>query len=349
MSLSSSDVLFVGRGVGVVSYYRTGSPAFNLGCDWIACAGRPNDPNEPLTVAAALKRGGITMPDFTDYKIVVVQQASGQGWLNEIIRLKRAGVVVLYEIDDYLHYIHKVKHHKGAKYFTKKRLAEYEICMRASSGLICSTDWLAKTYGKFNKNVYVCRNAIEGRRYDYLNVPERDTVNIGWAGGEGHVEATRAWMAPLGNILNEFKDARFISMGLPVGEFIADYFPDQVVSLPWCGIENFPGAMTNFDFCLGPADRNNFYAAKSDLRFLETGAIGIPLIGDPFVYSEIIHKETGYRAENPVEAEEGMRFLLEHPDVAEEISYNVRDYVLTNRTMEGKGATQWEEVFKSVV
>lgn len=340
--LGSEDVLFVGRGKGVVSWYRTGSPSFAIGSDWVGVAGVP--PN--LALVTLLKRGGFEIPKFDDYKIVVLQQVAGKEWANEIVRLRKKGVKVLYEIDDYIHGVSKIEGHAAQKIYTKKILAEHELCMRMCTGIICSTSWLAQKYKKYNANIFVCENAIERPRYEQLNLPDRPTFNIGWAGGEGHWQSVAKWVPALDQILKEYSNVRFVAIGLPVANYLQH--TNQAVNLPIVTIENFPGALCNFDIAIGPSTTSNFFAAKSDLRHLETGALGIPLVGDPFVYKKIIDGETGMLAENSADAYDAIKTLIDNPDRREEISYNVKDYVYENRSMEVKGSQQWVDVFTTV-
>ena len=161
MSLRSEDVLFIGKAWTVVSWYRTGMPSFHLGTDWAGMAGHPPH----LQMHTSLKRGGHTPPVLSDYKIVVLQQPHGQKWFSAIKKLQKQGIKVIYEIDDYLHGVHKIKNHRSKHAFTKKILPEYELCMRGADALICSTEALAKEYRKFNPNVYVARNFIDDKRY----------------------------------------------------------------------------------------------------------------------------------------------------------------------------------------
>jgi glycosyltransferase involved in cell wall biosynthesis len=340
MNLTSEDVLFVGRGPSVVSWYRTGMPAFNLGCDWMALEGKP--PN--LRMVASLKRGGHVPSKLDRYKIVILQQVAGSEWLREIRRLQNKGVKVVYEVDDYLHGVRKVKSHRAREAFSKKRLAEFELCMRVCDAIIVSTQRLKRLYGKFNPHVYVCRNFIEERRYRF-ELPERKMINIGWAGGEGHLEAVQAWLPAIGAILEEYPETRFVSMGLPVADLLDRH--EQAISLPFISIENFPAALTNFDLAIAPAGRGAFYAAKSDLRWLETGALGIPLVADPFVYGDLEHDVTGIVAETAGDVVEGLKLLIEDADKRKKISENVRKHVLEERSIE-PGVSQWENVFISV-
>lgn len=341
MSLSSEDVLFVGRGPGVVSWYRTGMPAFYLGCDWVGMVGAPSD----LRVVTSLKRGGHGVPDLASYKIVVLQQVRGAEWAAEIRRLQAEGILVLYEVDDYLHGVRKIPSHRAREAYTPSKLREYELCMSVCDGVICSTEWLAKRYRRHNPHTYVCRNGIESKRYAALHPPARTVLNIGWAGGEGHLEAVKQWLPAIETMLDEFPHARFISIGLPVADLLRR--PKQTLALPFISIENFPAALCNFDLAIAPAGKSNFYAAKSDLRFLETGALGIPLVADPFVYGSIQDGLTGLLAYTPYEAEVALRTLILNPQLREAISRAAREYVLAERSIES-GIEQWERVFIDV-
>ena len=340
MNLSSSDVLFVGKGTGVVSWYRTGLPAFHLGCDWAGMAGVPGH----LDLMTSLKRGGHTAPIFEDYKIIVLQQVAGPRWLQAIRYLQGLGIKIIYEVDDYLHGVAKVKGHRAKQAFTPKLLKDYELCMSAADAMICSTDWLARKYRKFNPNTHVCINSVDTRVYQY-ELPERDTINIGWAGGEGHMESVRAWLPAIERILDEHEQARFISIGLPVAGLLKR--PTQAVALPFISIENFPAALTNFDIAIAPAGRGNFFAAKSDLRFLETGALAIPLVADPFVYKDIEDGATGLLAENAEEAYERLKIYIELPKSRKADGDRARKFVREYRDIM-KGIEQWERVFVKV-
>lgn len=341
MDLSSEDVLFVSKGSGVVPWYRCGQVAFHLGCDWVGIIGSP--PN--LGFEASLKRGGHGPVEFGDYKIIVLQQVAGIGWFNEIAKLRKAGIKVIYEVDDYLHGVAKLAHHGAKESYTKDRIIQHELCMRACDAMIVSTEWLARRYRKFNANIYVCRNSVDAPRYAQFELPERKSINIGWAGGEGHLDSMRKWLPAVEAILGRFAQTRFLSMGLPVADLLKR--PKQAVSLPFISIENFPAALTNFDIALAPAGRQSFFAAKSDLRFLETGALAIPLIADPFVYRDIEDDVTGMLAETPEEVEQALEHLIINPDKAKAMGRRAQKYIQKFRSIE-TAIEQWEHVFVEV-
>jgi glycosyltransferase involved in cell wall biosynthesis len=343
MNLSSEDVLFLGRTHSAVSWYRTGSPALALGCDWKGGFGPPGD----FTILADLSRNAFQQPEYDKYKIIVVQQAFGKDWAAAIRRWQDKGIKVLYEIDDYIHGVHKIPGHAGATAFAKSKLPLYEECMRAADGLLCSTEFLVSRYGRFNSNAWVCRNGIEGYRYRDLELPKRDTINIGWAGGEGHQGNVQPWLRQVETLMEKDDRLRFICVGL---DFVATMPKElqrtKAVHIPFVLMELFPGVLCNFDIALAPAGKSHFYKAKSDLRWLETGALGIPLIGDPFVYPEL-DGERGLAVADAVEARTAVSYLVENEDRRLEIGARAREYILNNRTMEHV-CSDWERAFLEV-
>jgi glycosyltransferase involved in cell wall biosynthesis len=318
-------------------------PSFYNGCDWVAVAGSPPD----LEFVSGLKRGGLVVPKFDEYKIVVLQQVAGTQWLHRILNLKRKGVRVLYEIDDHIHSVRKMKGHAAREHYSKRRLIEYEKCMRACDGIIVSTEFLRRDYRKFNERVWVCRNSIEAGRYSQFELPPRqdDKIHIGWAGGEGHQESVKRWLPAVQRIMDEREDVRFVTIGLPFANEI--HAPGRTVALPFVPIENVPSVMCNMDIGIAPAGRGHFFKAKSDLRFLEAGALGIPLVADSFVYDDIRHNETGFLAESQEDVYLGLKWMVEDRHKREFLGSSAREYILTERCIE-KEAEQWVNVFMEV-
>ena len=338
--ISSSEVLFVGKSNSVVSWYRTGAPAFYLGCDWCAMLGQPPH----LELGAALKRKPMQMPRMRDYKVIVLQQVAGHSWQREIFKLKERGVKVLYEADDWYRGVRKIEGHAGKDIYTREYVEQMEQCMRACDGMIVSTEWLARRYRPYNKRIWVCQNSIEGSRYEGMRLPERDKLHIGWAGGEGHQISMKRWLPAVQEIMDRW-NVRFISVGLPFANEIEA--PGRTYALPFVPIENVPAVLCNFDIGLAPAYPNDFFRAKSDLRFLECGALGIPVIADPLVYSDIIDGKTGWHAETSADVVRVFEKIVAKFDSHRVVGEMAQTHILSERTIE-KQANQWVDVFLEV-
>jgi glycosyltransferase involved in cell wall biosynthesis len=317
--------LFLARGNRAVAWYRCALPALALGCDWVGVLGEPEAPR--------LLAGSVG-PEFTlaavpGYEIVVVQQLKGPRWLAAIRSWQAQGVTVLYEIDDWLHGVRKLRGHALAAHFDSATVRDYELCMRAADGVICSTAWLAERYRAVNPRTWVCRNGIDFARYA-LTRPARAHVGIGWAGGTGHAEAVEPWVRAVGDVMRVHEATRFVSVGQPFADWLKHEFgPERCLSVPFTALEVYPAAMAHFDVALAPAGRGGYFRGKSDLRWLEASALGVPTIADPETYPDIAHGATGFHASAPDE-------------VAATLDALVRDAALRSRV----GRAAWADVWQ---
>lgn len=341
--LKGSDVLFIGRGATAVAWYRCYLPALFLGADWIGLEREP--PN--FVYRTGLVGGSTTLARFDSYKIIVVQQPRGRGWLNLIRKLQANGIRVIFEVDDYLHGVRKVKDHDFSAGFTKTAIAGLEMNMRACDGIICSTQYIARRYRTFNPDVWVCENGLDMGRYQ-LTRPSRPTVTIGWAGGTGHATSVMPWVKQVGNVMLRHDNTRFASIGQDFADALSDIFPTRTISVPFTMVETYPAAMTLLDIAIAPAGKGNFFRGKSDLRWLEAGALGIPIIADPDVYPRIEHGVTGFHAADAAAAAELMAMLVVDPELRLQVGEAARNYVMHERDMR-VACRQWEAVFRAVL
>ncbi|HEX8101725.1 MAG TPA: glycosyltransferase [Solirubrobacteraceae bacterium] len=327
--------LFVAKGNGSVAWYRCALPAMALGLPWVGAS--KDDPSFTVCTGDSVITG---LEGLFDYEVVILQQPVGAAWARAIRRLQEAGVTVLFEIDDYVQAIRKMRDHDFAHTFTKENLQAFEIAMRAADGLVVSTEWLAKRYRAVNPNVWVCRNGIDLRRYA-LTRPARPEVNIGWAGGTGHREAIAPWLGPVAEVMQAHPAARFVSVGQPFAHELAPVVgAERTLAVPFSPLDTYPAAMTLFDVALAPAGKGNFFRGKSDLRWLEASALGVPVVADPDVYPEIEHGVTGFHAATPAEAREHLGTLVADPALRARVGEAARAYVTEHRSVQAM-APQW--------
>lgn len=337
--IEPTDILFLGLGKSAPLWYRGALFAQTIGADWAGVSGRPPG----LIVETGIVRGATKLPLYGDYRVVVIQYAHGREWMSLIKRLRSEGITVLFEVDDYLHAVRKQAHHDYASHFSKEVLAEYELCMRVCDGIICSTEYLARRYTKFNRHIYVVPNGIDLDRYE-LTIPERDTVNVGWAGATGHLAALLPWVNELLTVMRERQHVRFVSIGEPgvaaqVGEMLGRH---RAFGIPFAPLECYPAAMCHMDIVLAPAVDNGWYRAKSDLRWLEASALGLPTIASPVTYGEIEDGVTGFLAREPWEVAEILRTLIDDTELRARVGAAARDYVIRERSID-QAAARWFE------
>jgi hypothetical protein len=335
--------LFMSRGNKGPAWYRCALPALALGADWTCYVGTPPDAK---FVYGRIERE-LTLADVTDYDVVVIQQPRGPEWLGAIRDWQRRGVVVLADVDDWLRGIRKRQDHDFNGMFGRKTIEEFELCMRAVDGIICSTPWLAERYTALNPRTYLCRNGIDLKRYA-LTLPERDYVGIGWSGATGHKLAMQPWLDQVAAVMRERDEVRFISVGQRFAQELAPEFGEQrCVSVPFTALDTYPASMTLYDIALAPAGDSSFYRGKSDLRWLEASAVGLPLIADPTVYPDIEHGVTGFHASTPEEMGEIVRELVADEPLRRRVGAAAKEHVTEYRSAQ-VAARQWAAVLRDV-
>jgi len=307
--IGSDDILFVGRGKSAISWYRSSLPALYLNCDWIGL-----NPSTMTSVNGFQRRETAFPSNAFDYKIIIWQQPVHQNEIDLISALRKSGVKVVIDCDDYLHGVRKMKDHdfRDAPIFSKKSMNEWEKTMRRCDGLILSTDYLHSKYKHHNKNAWVCKNGLDLGRYD-LTLPRKNGINIGWAGATGHSTAFANILGAIGNTLMNYSESTFVSVGQPFAQMFAS--TGRAMSIPFTPIDVYPNAMTIFDFALAPARDSGWYRAKSALRYYEAAALGLPIIADPLIYSEVEHGVTGFLVEEHDDWEKYMGMLIENEDL----------------------------------
>ena len=342
--MSLPRTLFVGIGASAPAWYRAALPATALGADWVGVRGTPPE----LRFVTGDNGRVRALEDLFGYDVVVVQQPRGRGWVALIRDLQARGVRVLYEIDDLLDAVRKAAGHEHAKAIDRQWVVASEMAMRVCDGVICSTEFLARRYAGVNPHVSVCRNGLDLRRYELTRL-ERGTVTIGWAGGAGHEAAVKPWLPAVRELLRARPEARFMTVGAPYAELLEDEFgPERAIALPFGQIETYPAAMANFDVALAPAAPTNFFRAKSDLRWLEASALGIPVVADPGVYADVEHGVTGLHAASPAEAGEHLHALAASRELRERIGSAARELVTRTRRIEVV-AEQWRATLEAAI
>lgn len=338
------DVVMVGLGTTAPCYYRVMLPAMQLGCDWVGVVGAP----PKLRWVTGGVRGESKMPDFVDdYSIVVLQQPAGKLWMDFVETMQGLGKKVVVEVDDYLHGIKGREDHQFQHAFDDKMILGWEEILRKADGVICSTEYILKKYRKFNENIYLCPNGIDLRRYA-LTRRENDTVNIGWAGATGHTNTIMPWINQLLGVMQVKPETTFISIGQPFADAIRPHVGDQrAISVPWAAIEQYPSAMSMMDIALAPAGGGGWYLGKSDLRWLEAGALGIPIIARSRIYREIEEGVTGFLAESPQVMVEKLMALIGDKNLRTTVGRQAQEHIRKHRSIE-KMSENWEDALRKI-
>lgn len=274
-------------------------------------------------------------------------------------RLRYPHVKMVMEIDDFLLSSARSNTAAGEVYRYGGELAKIGLeQMRISDGLIVSTPSLGEMYKPYAENVYAVENTVDLSLWPKRKKNKR--LTIGWIGAGAHDDDLGVIRNVVPRILEKYPEVEFsIVHGAP--EFFK-HKPDceyllnpnhplykKMQKCPKCGgldrvkwthefrtIDKYPrwAASFGFDVGLAPLVDLNFTRGKSNLRWLEYSAMGIPTIASPLNHfrETIRDGETG--------------FIVK--DNSEDIWFeSIEKLILDKKLRETVGKKAYEEVKKN--
>lgn len=324
--LRTDDILFVGwGGADGVTHFRSVLPARMLDADLLVIG---ND-------------GKIVINDASKsmHQVIIVQNCWHEWQLKHIQNMKRKGAKVIANVDDWIKAISKMDgKHAFSQHFAKSKvIGNHYRFMRECDGVLVSTPWLERRIKQFNDNVEVARNLIDLSRFDVPAIERDAGTIIGWSGGTGHLGALNKVANAVMRVMDDRPDVQFVTLGENVRKFLTRH-TDRIHTIDWQDLHTYPRDMVVMDIGIAPTEDNDFYRAKSQLRFYEAGAAGIPLVASPH-YDEIEHGVTGLISETEDEWYANLMHLVDNPRVRATVATNAQNYV---RTKVGNDARKQE-------
>ena len=255
-------------------------------------------------------------------KLTVHQRQYGAPNLQNMRFLKNnLKVPCVYEIDDYLHGVHRMS---TARYSfdpntQKERFKNIDDYLQECSAITVTTEHLKSVYSKYNKNIYILPNCLDFELFNdsYLNLREvyrqehkqKGEIWLGWAGSNTHLPDLLVAKDAVIQILRDFPQVKLVLGGWDgtfkndKGESVAqelnpwkDIPAERKVVIPWAtDMNNYPKMLVNFDIGIAPLEDNEFNRCKSNIKFLEYSGVGVPVIAsevEPYSKS-IKNNETG--------------------------------------------------------
>jgi len=235
------------------------------------------------------------------------------GFVRVLSRCRRAGVPVVYELDDNLLDLH---HDAPWEPYTGDALRSVvAFLIRQADGVIVSTPVLAERLARLRAGVLVVPNALDERLFGPApepSTPRSSALTIGYMGTLTHEADLRAILAPLRALLAHHAGrVRLELVGGAAGQRMASLFEGLPFRMREPGNEDpYPRFVPwmrqhlRWDVAIAPLADDAFTRGKSDLKYLDYGALGIPgVFSDVAAYRNTVsHRETGLLAANELGA-----------------------------------------------
>ncbi len=183
------------------------------------------------------------------------------------------GAFKVYELDDYLPQVPiKSAFHKT---MPKDVLKVIRKAVALTDRFVVSTESLAEQFAGLHEDIRVVPNRLPVNWWGDVSSQRRISrkPRVGWGGGASH----RGDLELIAEVVRDLADeVEWVFFGMcpdKLRPYVHEFHP----GVP---IEEYPAklASLNLDLALAPLEANIFNACKSNLRLLEYGACGFPVI-----------------------------------------------------------------------
>ncbi|GLQ99924.1 glycosyltransferase family 92 protein [Dyella mobilis] len=180
----------------------------------------------------------------------------------------------VFELDDLIHQIPIKSHFHGL--MPKDVIKSLRRSLSTVDRFVVSTDALAEQFKGFHSDIRVVHNRLPTDWWSDLPASQRRAgrkPRVGWGGGSSH----RGDLELIADVVRDLADeVEWVFFGM-CPDKLRPYIHEFHNGVP---IEEYPRklASLNLDLALAPLEENAFNECKSNLRLLEYGACGFPVI-----------------------------------------------------------------------
>lgn len=273
--------------------------------------------------------------------VVVLQRAVLDEQLEKMRRMQAfSGAFKVFELDDYLPNLPIKSIHR--LHMPKDILRSLRRGLGYVDRFVVSTQPLAEAFSGLHGDIRVIENRLPAGWWKGLQSERRAGAKprVGWAGGAGHTGDLEL----IADVVKELADeVEWVFLGMCpdklrpyIHEFHAGVFIHQYPSVL---------ASLNLDLALAPLEQNLFNECKSNLRLLEYGACGFPVICSDvrcFQSDGLPVTRVKNRFKDWVEA---IRAHINDLDAAARAGDELRTAVLNGWMLEGENLEVWRRAW----
>jgi glycosyltransferase involved in cell wall biosynthesis len=274
-----------------------------------------------------------------DPEVIILQCRYSEGPIQEIVPMKNySRARRIYELDDYV--IHSTK--KNAHTRNKPGSDEMERLVRWGISLcdrvVVSTQPLADALSSMHHDIRVVPNMLAPHLWSNLHGKRRVSKKprVGWGGGTSHHGDLEIIADVVRTLANEVE---WVFFGMCPDE-LRPYIHEFHGTI---ALDTYPAklASLNLDLALAPLELHIFNHCKSNLRLLEYGACGYPVVcTDTEAYRGYLPC-TRVISNSTEEWLQAIRMHLADPDASYRMGDQLREVVLRDFMLRGDNLEHW--------
>lgn len=310
-----------------------------------------------------------------EFQAVVFLRSINQEGQSQFIvaRLKRLGLKIIFDIDDYWHL--EPTHHLHGYYRAKHVAAQTEFDIKNSDLVTTTTEHFALELRKLNQNVVVLPNCLDPQNPAWQPKPISSSLTrFGWIGGVYHEKDIELLSESIKKIYERQKDFQFVlggyndnksyeraekvlSNNYDVPEEYKGYLNSKSKIAEHYGyfqryrrlwgidVFNYGKLYNDIDVALVPLQKNKFTSFKSEIKLIEAGTHGKAVIVSRVKPYDIFPEDCVHYIDandNANSWNKAIRKFLLEPEYRKELASNLSTYVSKNYNI-----SNWNEVRKS--
>lgn len=294
----------------------------------------------------AISTGLMHVTDLERYNpdTIVLQRQIGDERLDAMRRMQRfSSAFKVYELDDYLPNLPLKSVHRAA--MPKDILRSLRRGLGYVDRFVVSTHALAEAFAGLHGEIVVRENRLPVSWWQGLQTLRRQgkKPRVGWAGGSSHTGDLEL----IADVVRDLADeVEWVFLGMcpdALRPYVHEFYSGVA-------IEQYPAALAslNLDLGLAPLEHNLFNECKSNLRQLEYGVCGIPV-----VCTDIRPYQDGLQAGLPVtlvknrykDWVDAIRMHINDLDATAELGDALQAEVRENWMLEGEHLESWRQAW----
>jgi len=245
----------------------------------------------------------IPISDFYGTDLMIFQRQVHPLNLEKLKAAQRQGIKCVYDLDDDILQI-PPDFVEPYNFYSKPEVRGQVVSfLRTVDAITVSTYTLALSIKNIvgdNKPIFVVPNFIDMDKWDTTHAikqtERKNRIVLGWMASKSHKIDVAVISAALERIMAEYENVDLSLIGWIDNSDLpwAKKYNGRVKMSEWVDISMLPLAMKDFDIGLAPLADNPFNAAKSNLKWQQYAALGIPCVASPMApYENIMDGKDG--------------------------------------------------------
>jgi glycosyltransferase involved in cell wall biosynthesis len=330
--------------MGGTTYYRMAVPAReleNLGYEIMFSAELllvDKDGGNPRIIIDDLEWADIVVfPRYFQFSPNVVVQVMWE--------CKKMGKKIVYETDDCLYHI--PEHNITAGVLNCISSQEMIKFLEENADIkTVTTRKLKELISHGKDNVYICPNSIDMSMWEGLDNKKTGKLVVGWAGGSSHIRDLEMIVPVLQKLKKKYQfeikllgfDPKFAKNKL--------YYKH----VKWVKVLEYPRmlAEAGLDIGIAPLVDDEFNQYKSNIKWLEYGMLGVPIVASQNpTYEDIKDGEDGFLATTLAEWEEKLEKLIIDEGLRRRMGQKAHDRIVKEYDIK-KTVHTWADAYESM-